>query len=202
MSRCSCKSQKVCLSSKTHIVSSPIILSSPPQDSVLLPIIPMHRKGDPVALTVLLAGGASALQSTKIAARIFIPSTPYRDVLHTRHIWGPTIRAGVTAHLQHLLWLSVGLILPCPQNKVLVPFILTKLQFRSSPCLHYVLCNWTRRQESLHALRQDKRGMQKWIVYSASNKKEKNSPDNTHNCIWFLFLFLRDSFWHCACRNT
>lgn len=50
--------------------------------------------------------------------------------------WRPTTQAGVTACLKHS-WLSVGLILPCPQKKVLIPF---PLQKRSSGAAHaYVL---------------------------------------------------------------
>lgn len=153
-------------------VSFPLILDSQSQVNVLLPSTPVIGKGDPRALTLVLAGGAqplhqgtlrlsSAMDQHPKELHIFSPVnvTSYSmqgcSKIHTRMVPEDTQHKQEFMPLFSTAWLSVEFI-PHPQSKVLIPFPSAKTEFRSSLCLCSVfMSNWTEWQEPLNAPKQD-----------------------------------------------
>lgn len=136
-----------------------LILDSQTQVSVLLPATTVTGEGDAGALTLVLAGGAQPLHQGTFGLIFAMDQHP-----EELHVFSPvnvtshpmqgcsTIQARMvpedTQHKQEFMpifgtaWLSVGLIIPHPQNEVLIPFPPAKAEFRSSLCLCSVfMCN-------------------------------------------------------------
>lgn len=183
------------------------------QIDVLLPATPVTGKGDPGALTLVLAGGAQPLHQGTFRLSFAMHQHP-REL----HISSPVnitshptegcskIQAWMvpedTQHKQEFMpifgtaWLFLGLI-PHRQNKILIPFSPSKAELRSSLCLCSVfMCNRTEWQEPFNAYHnktERHREMDNTTQCLIKQKKKKN-PANIHNCIGFPSLFLRDSF--------